>query len=197
MVNTIMMSDSDTKSRLNLELKAHYPNERGHSQAKRLTIHKNLLVQTDTYFNVKSDCLVNARLKLRKIDKGSDVSYELIYYSRPDQTDAKHSKYKICNVIDGEVLLDILTNTLGVLVVVEKKRTVYLYKNSRIHIDNVRNLGQFIEFEVVYPCVCENDGQTEDEAKQVMQELYEHFDIDNYGKLCKGSYSDLLMRQNE
>ena len=33
--------------------------------------------------------------------------------------------------------------------VVEKKRRLFLYKNSRIHLDEVRGLGTFIEFEVL------------------------------------------------
>jgi predicted adenylyl cyclase CyaB len=42
-----------------------------------------------------------------------------------------------------------LSAALGIRSRVEKQRTVYWFKNVRIHIDEVRALGTFIEFEAV------------------------------------------------
>src|SRR6188768_4281495 len=46
------------------------------------------LFQTDTYFAVPID-----RLKVRKIQSGSDQTSELIAYSRPDKTGPRDSRY--------------------------------------------------------------------------------------------------------
>lgn len=190
----------------NLEFKAYYSNKRAHSISKKITDDIHILNQTDIYFNVSS-----GRLKLRKIiTKYNTVSWELIHYYRPDQTSAKDSNYQICKVIDGNALLDILTHIHGILVIVNKQRTVYLYKNARIHIDCVEGLGEFLEFEVVYPCTVEINEDNhvgvqaelrsveDNSVKKLMEKLQKRFCVDKYAKLCSHSYSDMLLHiQNE
>jgi predicted adenylyl cyclase CyaB len=50
---------------------------------------------------------------------------------------------------DAAPLLDVLTRALGVIAVVRKRRTLVTLDTTRIHLDNVEQLGSFLEIEVV------------------------------------------------
>jgi len=128
----------------------------------------------------------SARLKLRVFapDRG-----ELIRYERADVTDARHSRYSIARTPDPEVLLGILTATLGRAGVVKKTRVLYLAGQTRIHIDRVEGLGNFLELEVVlWP------EQTDVEGKAIAAALLSEFGIDE-GQLIGEAYIDILARQ--
>lgn len=43
----------------------------------------------------------------------------------------------------------ILERALGLLGRVEKERSLWLYKNTRIHLDRVVGLGEYLELEIV------------------------------------------------
>ncbi len=45
-------------------------------------------------------------------------------------------------------LKKVLTESLGVLTVVDKKREIYFIRNVKFHIDRVKRLGNFVEIEV-------------------------------------------------
>lgn len=164
----------------NLELKATLSNKEALKKVKELNIKESYdFEQVDMYFNVSSE-----RLKLRIIN---GKEYELISYSRPDILSAKDSNYEIYVSQEPEKLQMMLISTLGLKVTVEKRRKVFIYNDCRIHVDNVVDLGEFIEFEVVMI-----DGRTEEEAQQLMQFLMNHFQITDE-KLIHCSYSDLLL----
>jgi predicted adenylyl cyclase CyaB len=162
----------------NLEIKARIV-DRG--QAKILA--ENLgadfageLQQTDTYFSVAT-----GRLKLREF---SDGSGELIFYKRPEHNLQRLSTYQIYRTNDAAQLRMVLSETLGVKVVVKKSRFLYTWKNARIHLDHVEQLGEFLEFEVL---VTEGELQ----AEGVMRELRNHFSLENEN-LITCSYADLV-----
>lgn len=166
----------------NLELKAKYPNDKAFELVKQLQIDESfVLKQVDTYFDAGKN-----RLKLREIN---DSGSELIWYSRPDELNAKSSHYEIYNTGDPAGLKKILELSIGVKTIVEKARNAFIYKDCRIHIDKVRDIGEFIEFEVVM-----TPGRTEQEAESLMQFLINHFKIDDKD-LINVSYSDLLLAQ--
>ena len=74
------------------------------------------------------------------------------------------------------------------LVVVEKRRELSLYKNVRIHIDEVDQLGAFLEFEAVL------DSQARDEdGEPRVRELSARFAL-RPDELIAESYSDMLLR---
>jgi adenylate cyclase class IV len=98
------------------------------------------LHQTDTYFRVP-----HGRLKLR--EEGAIA--QLISYERSAETVARESRYRLVPVGDPAGLKDALSDALGVLVVVEKSRRLLLWHGVRIHLDEVRDLGSFIEIEAV------------------------------------------------
>ena len=94
--------------------------------------------QTDTYFTVP-----NGRLKLRE----GNVENNLIYYERTNQAGPKSSHFHLVKVEDASGLKEVLTKSMGIKVVVKKKREIYYIKNVKFHIDEVPGLGSFVEIE--------------------------------------------------
>jgi predicted adenylyl cyclase CyaB len=164
----------------NLELKARISSMSEAVRAAR-SLHmrsKGILHQRDVYYNVP-----HGRLKLRIINT---CAAELIYYNRPDKKGHRYSDYCILPVSNPKLFNALCTAAFGQKVVVEKKRRLYLYKNARIHLDDVRELGAFIEFEVLVK-------YGKQQAQTLLKFLLEHFGI-NHSATIAGSYSDLLLR---
>jgi predicted adenylyl cyclase CyaB len=97
--------------------------------------------QKDIYFSV-----AEGRLKLRIEDEKKP---HLIRYFRPDVAETRISDYTIEEVDNPEETVQRLSLQNPLLAVVEKVRTLYLFKNVRIHLDKVKTLGEFVEFESV------------------------------------------------
>lgn len=97
--------------------------------------------QCDTFFNVP-----NGRLKLREFQ--TDTPAQLIFYNRGDQLGPKLSNYSIATITDPHQLKCTLSAALGIKGEVKKTRTLFLIGRTRIHLDQVEQLGDFIEFEV-------------------------------------------------
>ena len=169
----------------NIELKAWLASlEAAAAVAQRLaTNHLGVQRQTDTYFHCR-----HGRLKLREID---GQAAQLIWYQRPDQSGPKASDYRLTAVAEPEALKQTLAAACGVLVVVGKRREIYLYENVRIHLDEVAGLGTFLEFEAVL-----SDGQDDAAGHCQLAWLSEQFGLGK-ADLLGGSYSDLLLAQIE
>jgi predicted adenylyl cyclase CyaB len=133
--------------------------------------------QVDTYFNVSE-----GRLKLREIDLGES---QLVQYFRPDESAARQSDYIVVPVERPEELKQALTRALGVSVVVEKVRELYLWEHTRVHLDAVKGLGTFLELETVIR------EQTVESARGECQRIQKALKI-NPDDLLSGSYADLL-----
>lgn len=133
--------------------------------------------QIDTYFV----CL-HGRLKLREINA---QRAELIWYERPDQTESKLCRYCRIPVADPAALKHALQAALGLRVVVEKHREIYLFHNVRIHLDQVTGLGNFLEFEAVL-----GPEVTEAAGRRQVEQLQARFGIAT-ADLLTGSYADL------
>ena len=127
-----------------------------------------------------------ARLKLRILapDRG-----ELIRYERDDVAGMRRSRYLIARTSDPMILLEILTSTLGRTGVVRKIRTLYIIGQTRVHLDRVLDLGDFLELEVVL-----RPGQSEAEAKAIAASLLRKFEIAD-DELLAEAYADLLARR--
>ena len=134
--------------------------------------------QIDTYFDVPE-----GRLKLRE----ENNSCELIYYRRMDQCGPKCSIYELAPVGSPAEIRHLLEAAFGVMAIVTKERTVYLYENVRIHLDQVERLGSFIELESVM-----GEVLTEPEAESLVKQLMIEFSI-KPKDLVKGSYCDMMM----
>ncbi len=99
------------------------------------------LAQTDTFFRVPG-----GRLKLRE---RAGAPAELIFYRRPDTPDPALSRFHRVAVADGRALRALLGRALGAAGRVSKRRVVYHVGRTRVHLDDVRGLGHFMELEVV------------------------------------------------
>ncbi|EON19239.1 adenylate cyclase [Cupriavidus sp. GA3-3] len=97
--------------------------------------------QDDTFF----PC-VNGRLKLREFapDRG-----ELIFYARADEAGPKESFYILSPTRSPDTLRAALAAAHGEGGRVRKLRTLYLAGRTRVHLDRVEDLGDFLELEVV------------------------------------------------
>lgn len=135
--------------------------------------------QTDTYFNVSS-----GRLKLRQNVPGNS---ELIFYHRADMPESRGSDYEI--VPASPELARLLSDALGVCIVVTKSRTLWLWHNVRIHLDEVDHLGTFIEFEAVL-----NDVHDDTDGHRKIVELQHAFCI-RESDFVACSYRELLLEK--
>jgi adenylate cyclase class IV len=137
-----------------------------------------IIHQSDIFFRCHG-----ARLKLRFL--GTDAG-ELIRYERSDVAGARPSHYLIARTPDPQSLLEILSATLGTVGAVKKTRHLFLVGQTRVHLDHVEGLGDFLEFEVVL-----RPDQSESEGQRVLQGLLSDFHIDSR-QLLSAAYVDLL-----
>ena len=100
-----------------------------------------LIHQLDIFFHCKQ-----GRLKLRVFDDGHG---ELIHYQRPSDSGPKLSDYVISRSQDSETLREALARAYGIKAIVEKDRLLFMCGRTRVHLDRVKNLGSFLELEVV------------------------------------------------
>lgn len=164
----------------NIEIKAKYENlEWAAEIAQRVGAKfEGTLRQKDTYFHVGK-----GRLKLREINS---AECQLIYYERPNEAAAKFSEYQIYSVNDASCLRQLLESALGSWCVVEKERRLYRYDEVRIHLDAVKNLGTFVEFEGVLSIA--SDPQR---TRNKVNWLVSQFALSR-SDFVEGSYSDLF-----
>lgn len=166
---------------LNVEIKASCQNQ--HKIRKSLNERNALFAgvdhQVDTYFKVP-----HGRLKLRK----GNIENYLIFYKRKNQSGPKESKVRLLEVPPGSLLKEMLSESLGVLVVVEKSREIYFIGNIKFHIDYVYGLGPFVEIEAI-----DKDGSIG--KKKLLGQCREYMGLFGIktGDLVRASYSDLLL----
>lgn len=165
----------------NIEIKAHATNFDAQLKlGKRLADGDSTrLVQTDTFFNSP-----NGRLKLREFP---DQEAQLIYYHRANQEGPKLSDYHITATRDAKQLKYTLSETMGIMAVVKKVRTLLMSGRTRLHFDDVEGLGTFIELEVVL-----EDSEPIEHGEQEALELMEKLSI-RQEDLIDRAYVDLLI----
>jgi len=141
---------------------------------------RGLLHQVDTYLDSNK-----GRLKLREVN---GEKFELIYYERADENGPKVSIYEIASFdAEGfEKVKKILSLAIGIKAVVKKERELWVYKNTRIHLDNVNELGEYVELETVVKDISMEQAKEEHINLINLLELYQY-------EKCKVSYSDLLI----
>ena len=140
--------------------------------------HLEVIPQEDTFLVTPK-----GRLKLRIL---APDRAQLVYYERPDWDGPKRSDYFIFNTNDPENLKTALSLALGIRGVVRKTRYLYMVGQTRVHLDDVEGLGQFMELEVVL-----RDGQSDDEGQAVANDLMKKLGIEPTD-LIEGAYMDLL-----
>lgn len=164
----------------NIEIKARARNfDEIKARAEKLSNKpEEVLSQEDTFFYT-----TQGRLKLRILseDKG-----QLIYYTRPDQEGPKRSDYQIFQTNDPENLKGVLALAYGIRGIVKKTRYLYLVDQTRVHLDDVEGLGQFMELEVVL-----REGQSDVEGQAIAEDLMERLGVAR-SDLLEAAYMDLL-----
>lgn len=126
----------------NIEIKARARDWPAQLRSGRaLADREELLVQADTFFGIS-----NGRLKLRE-QKGKGAY--LVFYRREAKKGPKSSVYTLVPVRSPARTGRALAGLLGIEKKVFKRRLVFHAGRTRIHFDEVRGLGRFIELEVV------------------------------------------------
>ncbi|XP_020514877.2 adenylate cyclase CyaB isoform X1 [Labrus bergylta] len=139
-----------------------------------------IIKQHDTFFNCSQ-----GRLKLRDFMNNSG---QLIFYERPDTNGPKLSRYSISPTSDPPSLRAVLADALGVKGEVKKERTLFLIGQTRVHLDTVEGLGNYMELEVVM-----RPEQTVEEGQQIAEDLMEKLGVSKES-LVTGAYMDLLLK---
>ncbi len=137
-----------------------------------------ILDQEDIFFAAP-----DGRLKLRIFGEGNG---ELIHYRRGDIAGPKTSHYTIAPTTAPDALKAILTSILALVGVVRKRRWLYRVGQTRVHLDEVEGLGEFVELEVVL-----RPGQAEGEGIAIAQGLMARLGI-TVGQLVDVAYIDLI-----
>jgi adenylate cyclase, class 2 len=154
-------------------------------------IHALSLNQVDTYYRI-----ADARLKRRETSPAADDAAgtveanagepdtEFIYYDRSDRSGPRLSRFTIYTPQQA-------ADRFGVglpdpWVVVKKSRQVFLLDGVRIHLDQVENLGAYIEFEA--PVVPDRKIPGCFQQVDRLRELFRPA----MGEAIDCSYSDLL-----
>lgn len=172
-------------SHINIEIKAKHKNpDRVREILKSHNADfKGIDHQIDTYFRVK-----DGRLKLRE----GNIENFLIFYSRSNQAGPKQSDVTLYKTTPDSSLKTALTQALGVLVVVDKKREIYFIDNVKFHIDEVKDLGSFVEIEAID----KEPSIGKDALLQQCNDYIKILEIEDENLLSE-SYSDMLIKKNE
>ncbi|MGM0546514.1 MAG: class IV adenylate cyclase [Bacteroidota bacterium] len=166
---------------LNVEIKAHcdHPDHIRKILDEHGADFKGTDHQVDTYFDVPE-----GRLKLRQ----GTIENNLIFYKRDDQSGPKASHINLVPAEHPQKLQALLNHALGTKVVVDKQREIYFIDNVKFHIDEVKELGSFVEIEAI-----DEDGSIgEATLGEQCQKYLDLFDISD-DQLISHSYSDMLI----
>jgi predicted adenylyl cyclase CyaB len=136
------------------------------------------IVQDDTFF-----VCPNGRLKLRVF---SETEGELIFYRRADSAAPRESQYMVIPTSCPMELQETLASALGECGRVRKRRELFRVGRTRIHVDEVEGLGDFMELEVVL-----SEGESVDEGVAEARRIMDQLGIREQD-LIENAYVDLL-----
>jgi predicted adenylyl cyclase CyaB len=138
------------------------------------------IFQDDIFFSCP-----NGRLKLRIF---SQTEGQLIFYKRQDKSGPKESFYIISPTASPETLREVLTMSCGQSGRIKKHRTLFMTGKTRIHLDRVDGLGDFLELEVVL-----SEEEPSEKGIFIANDLLKRLGISR-DQLVEGSYLDLYNR---
>ncbi|CAG9574905.1 unnamed protein product [Danaus chrysippus] len=146
-----------------------------------------IIHQDDTFYKTN-----NGRLKMRIY---ADKSATLVRYSRSDVSGPKLSDYDLLEFSNNETetikqLDDILRKCMGARGRVVKERKLYMVGQTRVHIDKVEDLGDFMEIEVV---LCPE--QTLEEGQDIAKDIQTKLGVRDED-LIQCAYVDLLEKKS-
>ena len=136
------------------------------------------ILQDDTFFRCDG-----GRLKLRTLVCGAG---DLIFYRRQDGHGPKELYFLRSRVAEPQRLIEVLSASYGIVGRVQKTRQLFTLGRSRIHLDRVKDLGDFIEIEVAL-----NDDELSDVGIQEAEQLMARLGV-MASQLVDAAYVDLL-----
>jgi len=134
----------------------------------------SVLLQKDIYYKIPVGLL-----KLR-IENGMKT---LIIYNRVETSENRWSDFNLLKIEDDNTE-EFLSKLFVVEEVVEKERRLFWFNNTRIHLDEVKELGNFLELETLVL-----DGKTD--AEKRFNEIVRLLNLD-LSKQIKKSYKNLI-----
>jgi len=138
-----------------------------------------LLRQKDIYYKSSSGLL-----KLRVENGGQSI----IKYLRDEKSKDRFSNFEVIHFKDGEGE-KFFNDLLKIEAVVEKKRLLFMFNNTRVHLDSVKNLGNFLELETLVLF-----GKLD--AQKRFKEINSLLKLEKYQQI-KMSYRDLIMESKK
>ena len=139
------------------------------------------IAQDDTFFRCNDSA---DRLKLRTF---APDRAELIFYRRANSSGPKESFYLITPCTTPDTLRESLTLAWGQAGCVRKQRSLFIVGRTRVHLDRVEGLGEFLELEVVL-----REGELPEAGTAEAHALMAQFGIGT-DQLVQGAYVDLLL----
>lgn len=169
-------------SHIIIEIKAHCknPEQIRKKLMSQKADFKGIDHQVDTYFKA-----TNGRLKLRE----GQIENTLIHYHRTNQAGPKKSEVTLYYPNPNSSLKKILTDSIGILTIVDKQRAIYFIDNVKFHLDQVKDLGSFVEIEAI-----DMEGNLGEAFLLKQCERYMSLFGIEKRDLIKHSYSDMLLK---
>jgi len=140
------------------------------------------ILQDDTFFRCE-----NGRLKLRAF---SHERGELIFYRRANQHGPKESFYLLSPTSTPDILRESLSLAYGESGRVRKQRTLFIVGRTRVHLDRVAGLGEFLELEVVL-----EEGEAVEVGVREAHDLMHQLGVQP-SQLIETAYVDMLTQQS-
>jgi predicted adenylyl cyclase CyaB len=167
----------------NVEIKARIASIRSISPKAAALADKGPIeiTQDDTFFTCE-----NGRLKLRVFSPNDG---QLIFYRRADKKGPKESCYTISPTTSPHTLSKSLSLAYGQVGRIRKLRILYIVGRTRIHLDRVEGLGDFLELEVIL-----KEGESIECGEAIALDLMQKLHIEPH-QLIEGAYIDLLARR--
>lgn len=165
----------------NLELKIRVAS---HQSLKKIleqigAENRGMFSQKDVYYSIP-----NGLLKLR-IENGNE---SLIFYNRNEKDKNRWSDFEVLEFAKGKGE-KFFNNLFDIEVIVKKKRELFYYDDTRIHLDTVKFLGKFLELETLVI-----NGKVD--AKKRFEKIISILKLDK-SKQIRKSYRDLLMDRSK
>ncbi len=138
----------------------------------------SILLQKDIYYKIPAGLL-----KLR-IENGTKT---LIFYNRDETSKNRWSDFNLLKIEDDNAE-EFFSKLFEIGEVVEKERKLFWFNNTRIHLDEVKELGNFLELETLVL-----DGKAG--AEKRFNEIVRLLNLD-LSKQIKKSYKNIIAEKD-